>query len=102
MPASRQISTAIGRSSGQYGSAALTCTVLGYGISTTPELAAFANSALVRAMDFNDTGGARGTGQAGHPSDLITAALAIGEAIHSTVPYLQAANQRQPRWLRPS
>lgn len=60
----------------------LKATVLGYGISTTPELAAFANSALVRAMDFNDTGGARGTTQVGHPSDLIPAALAIGEALH--------------------
>ena len=60
----------------------LKSTVLGYGISTTPELAAFANSALVRAMDFNDTGGGRGTTQVGHPSDLIPAALAIGEALH--------------------
>jgi 2-methylcitrate dehydratase len=56
----------------------LKCTVLGYGISTTPELAAFANGTLVRCTDFNDNG------PGGHTSDLIPAALAIGEALHST------------------
>jgi 2-methylcitrate dehydratase len=56
----------------------LKCTVLGYGISTTPELAAFANGTLVRCTDFNDNG------PGGHTSDLIPAALAVGEALHST------------------
>ena len=56
----------------------LKCTVLGYGISTTPELAAFANGTLVRCTDFNDNG------PGGHTSDLIPAALAIGEALHSS------------------
>jgi 2-methylcitrate dehydratase len=51
-------------------------TVFGYGISTTPELAAFANGVLVRVTDFNDN--------PGHTSNLIPAALAIGEALHST------------------
>src|SRR5262245_7135441 len=32
----------------------LKATVFGYGISTTPELATFANSCMVRATDFND------------------------------------------------
>jgi 2-methylcitrate dehydratase len=56
----------------------LKCTVLGYGISTTPELAAFANGTLIRCTDFNDNG------PGGHTSDLIPAALAVGEALHST------------------
>src|ERR1700730_176580 len=58
------------------------CTVFGYGISTTPELAAFANSAMVRLVDFNDTP---------HNSNLIPAALAIGEALHSTGSQVMAA-----------
>jgi 2-methylcitrate dehydratase len=56
----------------------LKCTVLGYGIPTSPELAAFANSAMLRHCDFNDLG------PGGHVSDLIPAALALGEALHST------------------
>ena len=38
------------------------------------DLAAFANTALVRYLDCNDTYAARGTG---HPSDMIPAALAF-------------------------
>jgi 2-methylcitrate dehydratase len=53
----------------------LKSSVFGYGISTSPELAAFVNSAMVRLVDFNDTP---------HDSNLIPAALAIGEALHST------------------
>jgi 2-methylcitrate dehydratase len=56
----------------------LKSTVLGYGVSTTPELAAFANGCLIRCTDFNDNG------PGGHTSDLIPAALAVGEALHST------------------
>jgi 2-methylcitrate dehydratase len=51
------------------------CTIFGYGISTTPELAAFANSCMVRLVDFNDTP---------HNSNLIPAALAMGEALHAS------------------
>ncbi len=50
-------------------------TGFGYGIETTPELGAFVNSAMVRMVDFNDTP---------HNSNLIPAALAIGEALHCT------------------
>lgn len=53
----------------------MTSTVMGYGISSTPELASFVNSAMVRYVDFNDTP---------HDSNLIPAALAIGEALHSS------------------
>lgn len=54
------------------------CTVLGYGISTTPEMAAFANSCMIRAYDYNDIGGG------GHTSDIIPGILAVGEALHSS------------------
>jgi len=60
----------------------LKSTVCGYGISTTPELASFVNSAMVRYVDFNDTP---------HDSNLIPAALAIGEALHSTGSDVMAA-----------
>jgi len=56
----------------------LKSTVLGYGIPTTPELAAFANGCLIRYTDFNDNAAG------GHNSDLISGALAVGEALHST------------------
>src|SRR5215467_13139874 len=60
----------------------LKCTVFGYGITSTPELAAFANSCMVRLVDFNDTP---------HQSNLIPAALALGEALHSTGSEVMAA-----------
>jgi 2-methylcitrate dehydratase len=53
----------------------LKSTVFGYGISTTPELAAFANGVQVRVVDFNDNP---------HTSNLIPGALAVGEALHAT------------------
>ena len=56
----------------------LQSTVLGYGIATTPELAAFANGCLIRHTDFNDNAAG------GHNSDLISGVLAVGEALHST------------------
>jgi 2-methylcitrate dehydratase len=63
----------------------LKSTVLGYGLPTTPELATFANSCLIRAVDFNDNG------DGGHDSDLIAAALAFGEALKSTGAQVMAA-----------
>ena len=48
-------------------------TVLGYGIVTTPELAAYANSSMIRHTDFND-----------HTSDMIGGILAVGEAVHAS------------------
>jgi 2-methylcitrate dehydratase len=60
-------------------------TVMGYGISTTPELATFANCCLIRVTDFNDNG------DGGHDSDLIPAALAMGEALHASGSEVMAA-----------
>ena len=44
---------------------------------TLPDLATFANGALVRYLDFNDTYLAK---EPAHPSDNIAAILAVGEA----------------------
>lgn len=56
----------------------LQSTVLGYGITTSPEMAAFANGCMLRHADFNDIG------PGGHVSDIISGILAVGEAMHST------------------
>jgi 2-methylcitrate dehydratase len=51
----------------------LKSTVLGYSVTTSPELAAFANTCMVRHTDFND-----------HASDMMPGVLAIGEALHAS------------------
>jgi 2-methylcitrate dehydratase len=56
-------------------------TVWGTGHRTTPDLATFANGALVRYLDFNDTYLAK---EPAHPSDNIAAILAVGEASHAS------------------
>jgi 2-methylcitrate dehydratase len=66
-------------------SAPLKSTVLGYGLTTSPELATFANGCMIRHTDYNDHG------IGGHNSDLIPAVLAIGEALHSTGAQVMAA-----------
>ena len=53
-------------------------TVFGYGIKTSPEVAALANTGMVRTYDYND--GHDGGG--GHASDMIAGSLAAGEAAH--------------------
>lgn len=65
----------------------LKCTVLGYGVETTPELATYANGCLIRMTDFNDCMPPGGN----HTSTLIPAALALGEALHSTGSQVMAA-----------
>src|SRR5437588_11734061 len=54
-----------------------TATVIGTRQRTTPDLAAFANGAAFRFLDFNDTYVGR---FAVHPSDTIAACLAVAEA----------------------
>lgn len=51
--------------------------VIGSGQSTTLELAAFANSTMIRVLDYNDTYHTRLGG--GHPSDYIPAVLAAAQ-----------------------
>jgi 2-methylcitrate dehydratase len=50
--------------------------LLGGAQQTSTDLAAFANTALVRYLDCNDTYAARGTG---HPSDMISGVLAAAD-----------------------
>jgi 2-methylcitrate dehydratase len=63
----------------------LQSTVLGYGVTTSPELAAFANGCMLRHADFNDLG------PGGHVSDILSGIFAVGEAFHSTGPQILAA-----------
>jgi 2-methylcitrate dehydratase len=55
-------------------------TVLGTSHRTSPDLAAFANGALIRYLDYNDTYLSL---EPAHPSDNISAALAVGEEMGS-------------------
>jgi 2-methylcitrate dehydratase len=52
-------------------------TVMVSGERTSPDLAAFANGAMIRYLDYND--GYTSTGESGHPSDSIAAVLAAGD-----------------------
>lgn len=51
--------------------------VIGTGIRTSMDMATFANSVMIRYLDFNDTYTSIGEG---HPSDAIPAVLAVAEA----------------------
>jgi 2-methylcitrate dehydratase len=55
--------------------------LLGEGRATTPEAAAFANTAMIRFLDANDTYISRGSG---HPSDMLGAILAAAESEHAS------------------
>src|SRR5260221_5298559 len=61
-------------------SSARPATVIGAKQGTSPELAAFANTAMVRYLDYNDMYFAPISG-GGQPSDLISGALAVGESL---------------------
>jgi len=54
------------------------CTVLGTSMRTTMDMAAFVNGAAVRYLDMNDT--YMGLGDPGHPSDMLSACLAVAQA----------------------
>jgi len=68
-----------------YPAGELKSTILGYGVSTSPEIATFANGCLIRMVDFNDNG------DGGHVSTLIPAAMALGEALNCTGEEVMAA-----------
>ena len=57
--------------------------VLGSGASTSMEMAAFANTVMVRYLDCNDAYVSKG---AGHASDMIPALMAVAEAHHLSGP----------------
>jgi 2-methylcitrate dehydratase len=52
-------------------------TIMVSGQRTSPDLAVFANGVMIRFLDFND--GYTSTGESGHPSDSIAAALTAAE-----------------------
>lgn len=56
-------------------------TLWGTGHRTLPDLATFANGAMVRYLDFNDTYLAK---EPAHPSDNIAAVVAAGETAHAS------------------
>ncbi|HNE33711.1 MAG TPA: MmgE/PrpD family protein [Nitrospira sp.] len=56
-------------------------TVWGTNHKTLPDLATFANGAMVRYLDFNDTYLSK---EPAHPSDNIAAVLAAGETAHAS------------------
>ncbi|HLI14732.1 MAG TPA: MmgE/PrpD family protein [Acidimicrobiales bacterium] len=56
-------------------------TVIGAGTKSAPAYAAFANTVMVRALDWNDGMLARG---GGHPSDMLGALFATGEVAGSS------------------
>jgi len=58
------------------------CTVLGYGIKTTYEMAAFCNGLMIRHTDFNCVP---------HNNEMFGGILAVGEALRSTGPQVMAA-----------
>ena len=51
-------------------------TIIGSGLTSSPELATFANGVMIRYLDFND---GYTTQESGHPSDSIAATLAGAE-----------------------
>ena len=51
-------------------------TIIGSGLTSSPELATFANGVMIRYLDFND---GYTTLESGHPSDSIAATLAGAE-----------------------
>lgn len=62
--------------------------LFGDGSYTSPEMAAFANTAALRYLDFNDTY----ISKSGlHPSDVIPALIALGESCSASGPELIAA-----------
>jgi 2-methylcitrate dehydratase len=52
--------------------------VLGSGARTSMEMATFANTVMLRYLDYNDTYLSTGSG---HPSDMVGACLAVAEAL---------------------
>jgi len=78
---SRALATAVSTSAGG-------ATVIGTTHQTTPDLAAFANGILFRYLDFNDTYLSK---EPAHPSDNISAILAVAEAYGATPKKILAA-----------
>ena len=74
---------AIARSLADGVSSGIPSRVLGTSLRTTPDLAAFANGVAVRYLDCNDSYFSPG---GGHPSDMISAVLAMANPLKSDGP----------------
>ena len=57
--------------------------IWGSDLQTAPEVAAFTNGVMLRFLDVSDTYLGKG---GGHPSDVISAILAVGESVQSDGP----------------
>src|SRR5918997_161140 len=55
------------------------CTIIGSGLTSSPDLATFANGVMIRYLDFNDGYTSQ---ESGHPSDAIAAVLSPAEIAH--------------------
>ncbi len=55
--------------------------IVGSGAATSMEMAAFANTVMIRYLDCNDTYVSKGSG---HPSDMMGACLAVADARHAS------------------
>jgi 2-methylcitrate dehydratase len=73
----------IARAVARHFSGTMSGSVIGLGATTAVDLAAFANTVMLRHLDCNDTYFTK-RGGGGHPSDLIPTALAVGEAVGSS------------------
>ena len=74
---------AIARSLAEESSGSMASRVLGAGMRTAPDMAAFANGVAVRYLDCNDSYFSPG---GGHPSDMIPAVLAVADPLKSDGP----------------
>ena len=74
---------AIARSLAEEVTGGMRSRILGASANTTPELAAFANGVAVRYLDCNDSYFSPG---GGHPSDMISAVLALADPLKSDGP----------------
>lgn len=78
----------VARRMAQTGKASRGATLWGTRTRTLPELAAFANGAMVRYLDFNDTYLSK---EPAHPSDNLAAVLAVGESVRASGKQVLAA-----------
>jgi len=57
-----------------------TARIWGSGMTSTPEMAAFANGVMTRSLDISDTYLGRSRG---HPSDMVPGLVAVAESMHA-------------------
>ena len=73
--------TAVARTLASSSSGSPCARLLCSGEATSMEMAAFANTVMIRYLDFNDTYISVG---AGHPSDMLGAVMAVAEAVNAS------------------